>query len=221
MVVWILSVVITGFFAEANADSVSARCDVYPRGEDHSSVSIPCEFSQRQGFITIDRSDGVYHDLKPADSEPGNFSDQDGSPVYRQSGLGEKGLIFRFPDESVFVYWDASSLAAMNLAGDPTGSPTAPYTTAEYDATTLLSCSVGKASYDHDCPAGIFRGDSGSASVRIMNPRGVERVFNFDQDSVTTPGGGYLSWQRQEGDWYISIDDNEFYIVIEAAVYGG
>ena len=218
---WILSAVTAGFAFEANADSVEARCDIYPRGEDHSSVSIPCGFSQRQGFVTIDRSDGVYHDLKPVGSEPGNFSDQDGRPVYRQSGIGKNGLIFRFPDESVFVFPDASSLAAMNSADDPANSPTAPYTTSEYDATTLLSCSLGKASYDQDCPAGILRGDSGSASIRIMNPKGVERVFNFDRDNVTTPGGGTLDWRRQEGDWYLNIDDNEYYIVVEAVVYGG
>lgn len=219
--VWVLSIVTMGFFVEANADTVAARCDVYPLGEDHTSVSIPCEFSQRQGFVTIARSDGVYHDLKPVGNEPGNFSDQHGRTVYRQSGLGKYGLIFRFPDESVFVFWDPPSSAAMNSAGDPADSPTAPYTTREYDATTLFTCSIGSPSYDQDCPAGILRGDSGSASIRIMNPMGEERVLNFDQGDVTTPGDGVLGWRRQEGDWHINIDDNEFYIVIEAAVYGG
>jgi len=216
-----LFAVTAGFFSEVNADSVEARCDIYPRGEDHTSVSIPCGFSQRQGFVTIDRSDGVYHDLKPAGSEPGNFSDQDGRPVYRQSGLGEHGLVFRFPDESVFVYWDASSLTAMNSADDPTGSPTAPYTSSEYDATTLLPCSMGEASYDRDCPAGIVRGDTGSASIRVMNPEGTERVLNFDKDDVTTADGDTANWRQQDGDWYITINGSEFYIVAEAAVYGG
>ncbi len=213
--VWTLSVITAGFFVEVNADSITARCDIYPRGEDHASASMSCGFSQQQGFVTIDRSDGVFHDLKPEGSGPGDFSDQNGRPVYRQSGIGKHGLIFRFPEESVFVFLDASSV------DDPADSPTAPYTTSEYDATTLLSCSLGKASYDQDCPAGILRGDSGSASIRIMNPKGVERVFNFEGDNVTTPGGGSIGWQRQEGDWYLNIDDNEYYIVIEAAVYGG
>jgi hypothetical protein len=96
------------FAANVSADSVDARCDIYPRGEDQASATIPCTFSQRQGYINIDRSDGVVHDLKPVGTEAGNFSDQDDRLVYRQSGLGDRGLIFRFPDESVFVYWDAT-----------------------------------------------------------------------------------------------------------------
>ena len=97
----------TGFVGIVNADVAQARCDIYPKGEDQASASIPCTFSQRQGYINIIRSDGVSHELAPVGTEPGNFSDQDGELVYRQSGLDDKGLIFRFPAESVFVYWDA------------------------------------------------------------------------------------------------------------------
>ena len=64
---------------------------------------IPCTFSQRQGYITIYRDDGVTHDLSPVGDEPGNFRDQNGDMVYRQSGLGDQGLIFRFPNSYNFV----------------------------------------------------------------------------------------------------------------------
>ncbi len=107
LVLSIIFFIIPGFVASVSADSVDARCDIYPSGEDQASATIPCTFSQRQGYINIDRSDGVSHELEPTGTEPGNFSDQDGRPVYRQSGLGDRGLIFRFPDESIFVYWDA------------------------------------------------------------------------------------------------------------------
>ena len=89
----------------AAADSTQARCDVYPRGEDHTDNSAVCTFSQRQGFVTIRRADGVVHELRPVGDLPGNFHDAQGRTVYRQSGLGSAGLIFRFPDESVYVYW--------------------------------------------------------------------------------------------------------------------
>jgi len=98
----------TGFVSTVNADVAEARCDIYPKGDDQASASIPCTFSQRQGYINIARSDGLSHQLAPVGTEPGNFSDQDGELVYRQNGLGDKGLIFRFPAESVFVYWDAT-----------------------------------------------------------------------------------------------------------------
>jgi hypothetical protein len=31
----------------ANADTVDARCDLYPSGEDQASTVVPCTFSQR------------------------------------------------------------------------------------------------------------------------------------------------------------------------------
>ena len=101
-----------GINIEARADTVDARCDIYPKGMDKASASIACTFSQRQGFINIIRSDGKKHELRPTGDQPGNFLDQSGQPAYRRSGLGKDGLIFRLADESVYVYWDASSLSA-------------------------------------------------------------------------------------------------------------
>ncbi len=67
---------------------------------------------------------------------------------------GEAGLIFRFPKESLFVWWD--NAASQPAAAD---NPAAPFATkyqgGHYDATTLLRC---KATSDKDygnCPAGI------------------------------------------------------------------
>lgn len=204
-------------FTAASADTTQARCDIYPRGEDRASASLACRFSQRQGYITIDRADGVLYELRPSAGGPGNFTDQDGGRVYRQSGLGKIGVIFRMPTESVYVYWDASTLAS--AAADP-DSPTAPYTTADYDAAAVLDCSFGQASYAQDCPAGILRGDAGFASIRIMKPDGSERVLNFEDTNVTTPDEGELSWQRIGDEWRVSIDDQEYYVVPEAAIYG-
>ena len=96
--------------ATVQADSAQSRCDIYPKGEDHTDVSIPCVFNQRQGYITINRSDNVYHDLSPQADAIGHFKDQNGNDVYRQSGLGEDGVIFRFKNESIYLYWDAVGL---------------------------------------------------------------------------------------------------------------
>jgi len=202
----------------ALADSTRARCDIYAAGSDHASASIPCTFSQYQGNVYIDRSDGVSYELVPTGDVAGNFVDQDGKAVYRQSGLGSDGLIFRMPDESVYVYWDASSLQQDLTSGD---NPTAPFTTADYDATTILPCSQGQPDHDIKCPAGIRRGDHGSASIHIIAPDGTQRVLNFEGGNVTTPDGGDLTWGKQGDDWYIGIDYHEFYIVPDAAVTGG
>ena len=92
----------------AHSDTAAARCDVYPLGESKASKSLPCQFSQRQGYVSITRSDGIAYHLSPKDDAVGNCLDQDGQPVYRRSGLGAEGLIFQMPELSVYVYWDAT-----------------------------------------------------------------------------------------------------------------
>jgi len=115
----------------------------------------------------------------------------------------------------------AGLIASKVSEGGQTESPTGKYSTADYDATTSLRCSMGKPTHDKDCPAGIHRGERGSASLRITTPAGSERTLNFDGGNVTTPNGGQLDWGKDGDEWYIGIDDREFYIVPEAAVYGG
>ena len=204
----------------AVADWTDARCDIYPRGEDHAGASIPCVFSQRQGYITINRSDGVSHDLSPQDDAPGHFRDANGKDVYRQSGLGKAGLIFRFADESVYVYWDTAG-----LPGDSDeNNYTAPYSTRKFDATTRLTCSLqGHAGTGSvDCAAGINRGPkTGQAIIVIMRSDGVERILQFDGNSVVSPGKGKIRAQRLQDEWIITIDDAESYHIPVAVIEGG
>ncbi|GAB4378597.1 MAG: hypothetical protein Kow00121_30900 [Elainellaceae cyanobacterium] len=99
----------------ARADTVNARCDIYPLGEDQASAVLPCTFSQRQGAVGIQLSDGRRYDLSPVGDQPGNYIDQDGQAVYRQSGLGDRGQIYRFATESIYVYWDTAGLPSSDL----------------------------------------------------------------------------------------------------------
>jgi len=115
----------------------------------------------------------------------------------------------------------AACTTVEEIAGITPASPTAPYTTDDYDATTLLPCSLGDASNDQSCPAGIRRGDTGFATITTTRPDGFERIMDFTPETISTPGSGTLT-SRKDGDtWYISIDDNEHYVVPEAAIFGG
>ena len=96
--------------APSFADWTDARCDIYPAGSDHTDKMIGFTFSQRQGYVTITREDGVTHDLAPVGDGPGSYRDQQGNEVRRELSLGDQGLVFRFPDESVFVYWSTAAL---------------------------------------------------------------------------------------------------------------
>jgi hypothetical protein len=205
-----------GFWSgTAKADWTQARCDIYPAGEDHAPAMIPCTFSQRQGHITISRSDGVIHDLSPVGDTSGNFTDQHGQAVYRQAGLGDQGLIFRFPDVSVFVYW---STAALEPAEED--NPTWPFTTRDYDATALLRCKTTVDSEFGSCAAGILRMQDGQASITVRNLKGEQFTINFMQGYVNATNRELDA--RLDGDtWVLHFTNGEIWEVPLAAIEGG
>ena len=201
------------------ADSTQARCEIYPKGEDRMEKMVPCTFSQRQGYITIRREDGVVHDLSPVGGTPGNFRDQDGRPVYRQSGLGELGQIFRFDDISIFLYWDrgAEQPSAQENATAPFATK---YAGGQYDATALLRCKAAGDSEYGSCPAGILRMDNAQASIVIQSQLGEQFTINFMTDYVNATAGE-IDARRQGDTWIVTRDNGEVYEVPLAAIEGG
>ncbi len=103
-----LSLTLINIGFSAKADTVKVRCDFYPKGEDKASASELCTFSQRQGYISIERQNGTRYEFSPVGDEPGNFEDESGEAVYRQSGLEDRGQIFRMSEESIYIYWDTA-----------------------------------------------------------------------------------------------------------------
>jgi len=202
-----------------SADTTEARCEIYPKGSDRLETMIPCTFGQRQGVITITRKDGVTYDLTPVGDAPGNFRDQKGRPVYRQSGLGSEGQIFRFEDESVYVYWDTS-------ASKPSeeDNPTAPFSTrpqgGDFDATTLLRCKAAGDSAYGNCPAGIMRMEDRQASITIQSQLGKQFTVNFMTGYVNATD--HQVDAKLDGDtWTLTLDNGEVYEVPLAAIEGG
>ena len=199
----------------AHADSTEARCDIYPKGEDHTDVVIPCTFSQRQGFISIRRSDGVVHELSPDGEALGNYLDQNGDHVFRQSGLGDQGLIFRLPDESVYVYWDTGIFNQ-----NDENNPSWPFDTQDYDATTLLRCYDRGAPEPGQCPAGILRMEEAQASIVVLSPQREKFTINFMTNYVNATNREAEA--ELKGDtWFVTIDGKEVYEVPQAAIEGG
>lgn len=201
--------------APATADSMKARCDIYPAGEDNLEKMIPCSFTQRQGYITIYRDDDVTHDLEPVGDTTGTFRDQDGRRVYRNSGLGDQGLIFRFPEESVYVYWNTA-----RLYSDESDNPTAPFTTNDYDATARFLCKApGDETYG-SCPGGILRMDNGQASIVVENQAGEQFTINFMTEYVNATNREVEA--HLDGDtWILKFANGEVWEVPLAAIEGG
>jgi len=197
------------------ADWTEARCDIYPAGSDQLDKMIPCTFAQSQGHITITRYDGVTHDLLPVDETPGNFVDQDGHAVYRQRGLGDQGVIFRLRDESIFLF-----LSTTGLYPEDENNPTAPFSTSDFDATTLLPCRAASDENFGSCPAGILRMEDRQASIVVQNQMGVQFTINFMKDYVNATNRQVEA--SLEGDiWTVKVENGEVYKVPLAAIEGG
>lgn len=212
----VLAIMTAGWASLATADWTQARCDIYPKGEDQISAMVPCTFAQRQGNVTLSLPDDVTYDLVQTGESPGNYRDQYGKAVYRQSGLGSEGQIFRLENQSIFVYWDTS---ALNPVDDP-DNWTAPYTTADYDATTRLRCGLTDSSEMDSCPAGILRMEDGEASIVITSPTGKQFTINFMSDYINSAAGEVEA--NLEGDtWTVIVNDKERYEVPLAAIEGG
>jgi hypothetical protein len=208
-----------GWAIPCTADSTEARCEIYPKGSDRLEKMVPCTFSQQQGHITITRADGVTYDLKPVGDAPGNFRDQKGHTVHRESGLGSDGQIFRFQHESVFVYWDTAALKPSKE-----DNATAPFATrhegGDFDATTLLPCKAAGDSEYGNCPAGIMRMDNRQASITIQSQLGKQFTVNFMTGYVNATN--HQVDAKLKGDiWTLSLDNGEVYQVPLAAIEGG
>jgi len=59
-----------------------------------------CLIAQRSSSAHMNRYTIIAAPAAVGD-EPGNYRDQNGRSVHRENGLGDQGLIFRLPDESV------------------------------------------------------------------------------------------------------------------------
>ena len=198
------------------ADWTDARCDIYPRGEDRASKMIPCTFGQRQGYITITRDDGVTHELSPVGDKPGNYRDQDDRAVYRESGLGDQGQIFRLQDESVYLYWSTAALEPQSAEDNAS----APFTTDDYDATTRLRCRAAGDSEFGSCPAGILRMEDGQASIVVQNQLGEQFTIKIMTDYVNATNREVDA--TLDGDtWTVTVSNGEVYEVPLAAIEGG
>lgn len=125
----ILAVACASVPLPALADTVQARCDVFPAGEDKAVSSGLCTFSQRQGFVRIQLKGGQSVELKPNDSTPNAYLDERGEPAKREILEGGRGQVYRLEKQSIFVFWDpapytpSSSSGKAPAAGSSSGKP--------------------------------------------------------------------------------------------------
>lgn len=100
----------------AQADSMRSECGFSDAKTQRPDTTSSCMFSQRQGYISIRIDGGSEFELSPQGDAPGNYLDQQGKAVYRLSGLGEEGQLFKLTNSYLFVFWNPARMACTQEA---------------------------------------------------------------------------------------------------------
>jgi hypothetical protein len=131
------------------ADTAPARCELTPKAASAPRLDLPCEFSQRQGFIGVTRSDGVRHDFSPA-AAAGRYTDEAKRPVRRRVDAG--GQVFELPDARLSVRWlQGAATAPTRLP------PRAPVASGPFDRTLTLQGITFRVQAANDSSVGQVR----------------------------------------------------------------
>lgn len=99
----LIAAFLTSWALPSAADSTQARCEIYPRGSDKVETMRPCTFSQRQGYITIRRNDGVTYDLSPVGDRILRMENAQASIVIQSPRGAEFTLNFMTDDVNAIV----------------------------------------------------------------------------------------------------------------------
>jgi hypothetical protein len=190
--------------APAKADTTTARCDVYPRGEDRATSSDTCTFSQRQGFVTITLKDGTTYELTPAPTQAATYTDQNGRPATREDDLGTAGAIYRLADVSIYVYWDASTVSSEPRRGEGN-----------------VPCSAGQPSYDLMCRVAAIYGNPGNSTLTVVGPTGnVLHLYYYGETLYSVNPSDAVLVQMVDGQYLVSVNDAEFFQLDATIVTG-
>jgi len=95
----------------------------------------------------------------------------------------------------------------------------------KYDASGVLPCSAGAATYDQACGFRVLRKSDGAAEIWISNiaynDQVVYRVLYFAKDEFTTRGDDSLDYSRDSDNWLVKANGREFYKIPDAVIVGG
>lgn len=95
-----------------------------------------------------------------------------------------------------------------------------------YDASGKVRCSADKPTLDQWCDFRVVRDlPRKAADIWIANIafKGEERYrfFHYENKVFATDDKAKLGWQRQDDNWWVSVDGKEFYLIPDALIQGG
>ena len=88
----------------ASADSTQAECDMVRHGKRDAEDSGLCQFSQRQGYVTIRLKSGKVFELSPA-SKARLFKDRDDKDVTLDAADANSST-YKWDNKRIVVYWN-------------------------------------------------------------------------------------------------------------------
>ena len=95
----------------------------------------------------------------------------------------------------------------------------------EYDASGVMACSAGVASYDEACGWRMVRKADGGAEIWISNiavsDRPAYRVLDFSQGEFTARDGTSLDIGKTGNTWLVSVPGQEYYRFDGAKIIDG
>lgn len=122
----------------------------------------------------------------------------------------------RFPLSLLMVGATVALLSSSALAVD--GSSKRPPR-----QTFKVPCSMGKPTHDKTCAVTVDYGDPGNSMLTITRPNRAhsQRILNYYDNDLHSPvAGDNLSIGIVDSQWYIGINNNEYYIIEEMVITG-
>lgn len=89
----------------ALADTAEAMCEVHKHGDVKQGATGPCDFSQRQGYVSINLRNGDRWELAPGE-RPDHFKDQNGNGVKRTAKGNSHE--YKWEHQAIFVTFESS-----------------------------------------------------------------------------------------------------------------
>ena len=96
----------------------------------------------------------------------------------------------------------------------------------KYDASGKVKCSAGTPTLDQWCGFRVVRDlPKKTADIWVENialqSEARYRFLHYENNVFTTDDKAKLSWQRQDDNWWVSVDGKEFYLIPDALIHGG
>jgi len=96
-----------------------------------------------------------------------------------------------------------------------------------WDASGSVKRSAASATLDKQCGFRVVRQRPAQAAdiwiANIARAEAESRFLRYQNkvSSFTTNDQGRIAWQRQDYNWWVSVDGNEFYLIPDALIDGG